>query len=90
MADAQQTGTSPANPHPKPPKAKEDPKPHWSRAAGGFAALAALAAFAFGVGSFTDLKDTLTGQRIERSQGLRAYIYSVNRACKIYLATLDT
>lgn len=38
--------------------------PHWSRTAGGIAALVAVVAFAFGVGNFTDLKTALTGETV--------------------------
>jgi hypothetical protein len=100
MADTQQTGSSPSGTNPQEP---EETGPHWSRNAGGIAALIALAAFVFGVGNFTDLKDRVTGeygrrqtdQRIHTSFvhsyiGFQTFCGGLTQPSKVTLSWLDT
>jgi hypothetical protein len=70
MADTQGTGSSSSGPN---TQDSAEPAPHWSRNAGGIAALIALAAFIFGVGNFTDLKARVTGEYQRRQTAQRIH-----------------
>jgi hypothetical protein len=79
MADAKQG--KPSRPAETPPASAKDDTPHWTRTAGGIASLIAAAVFVFGVGSFTDLKDRVTGKTAKHSVALQLQVNGITASC---------